>query len=74
MAVTGKTGADATYKALKRILIVMSHYLPKFKATVEIMVAGGHLTAAEAVIINEFLDSLAGLIAAVSKVADYSGF
>lgn len=74
MPVTGKTGADAIYKALKRILIVMSHYLPKLKATVAIMVSTGALTTAEAAEVNAFLDSMSALIAAVKKVADYSGF
>lgn len=74
MAVTGKTGADAIWKALKRIVIVLSHYAPKLLATVAIMQAGGQLTSAEAAEITAFINDTASLLAAITKVADYSGF
>lgn len=74
MPVTGKTGADAVFKAIKRIAIVMSHYAPKFLAVLAIMESGGNVTAAEAATIRAFITSLNDLLAALSKVADYSGF
>lgn len=74
MPVTGKTGADAVFKAVKRIAIVLSHYAPKFLAVVAVMEAGGNITAADAAAIRGFVSALNDLLAALSKVADYSGF
>lgn len=74
MPVTGKTGADAVFKALKRIAIVLSHYAPKFLAVVAVMEAGGNITSVEAAAIRAFVTSLNDLLSALSKVADYSGF
>lgn len=74
MAVTGKTGADAIFFAIKRIAIVLSHYAPKFLAVIAVMQAGGHITADEAALITDFVNSLNSLMAALKKVADYSGF
>lgn len=74
MPVTGKTGADAVFKALKRIAIVLSHYTPKFLAVVAVMETGGNITALDAAAIRAFVTGLNDLISALSKVADYSGF
>lgn len=74
MAVTGKTGADAIYHAIKRITTVISHYAPKFLAVVAVMEAGGQITSADAAVIVGFINSLNTLVAALAKVADYSGF
>lgn len=74
MAVTGKTGADAIWKALHRIAIVLSHYAPKFLAVVAVMQSSGSITSAEAALITEFVNSLTAVAAALKKVADYSGF
>lgn len=74
MPVTGKTGADAVFKALKRITLTLSHYAPKFLAVVAIMEAGGNITPTDAAAIRAFVASLSELMAALSKVADYSGF
>lgn len=73
MAATGKTGADAIYRAAHKIVIVLSAWEPKFRAVVAVMVAGGNLSASEAAVITAFLDSLAALNSALKKVADYSG-
>lgn len=74
MPVTGKTGADAIFQAIKRISIVISHYAPKFLAVIAVMEAGGNITSAEAATIRAFIAGLNDLVAALSKVADYSGF
>lgn len=74
MPITGKTGADAIFKAIKRIAIVISHYAPKFLATVAVMESGGQITAVEAATIRAFISGLNDLVTALSKVADYSGF
>jgi pheromone shutdown protein TraB len=74
MAVTGKTGADAVFKAIKRVTIVISHYAPKFLAVIAVMEAGGNITSVEAATIRAFITSLNDLMAALSKVAAYSGF
>lgn len=73
MANTGKTGADALWRALHKALTVMNAYAPKFRAVVAIMVANGHLAAPEAATIIAFLDGLSALDAALKKVSDYSG-
>lgn len=74
MAVTGKTGSDAVLKAVKHIVVVLSHYMPKFMSTVAIMEASGALSAADAAAVRAFVASLNELLVAVSKMADYSGF
>lgn len=74
MAVTGKTGGDAIYKAIKRILIVESHYGAKLDAVMTIMVSLGLLDAADAAVVRLFLGQLPALLAALAKIADYSGF
>lgn len=74
MAVTGKTGADAFYKALKRQSIVWSHYGPKFLALVATMHTAGLLDDAEYAALNAAFTALPALLAAMAKVAAYSGF
>lgn len=74
MPTTGKTGADGIFKAIKRVAIIVSHYAPKFLAVIAVMEAGGQIQPAEATVIREFLSGLNDLLAALSKVSDYSGF
>lgn len=74
MSITGKTGADAIFKAIKRVAIVLSHYAPKFLAVIAVMETGGNITPAEAATIRAFVTSMNDLLSALSKVAEYSGF
>lgn len=73
MAITGKTGADAIFVAIHKVVTVLAAYAPKFRAVVATMVTGGFVTSAEAAVITGFLDTLPALEAALKKVADYSG-
>lgn len=74
MPVTGKTGADAVFKAIKAVVLTLSHYTPKFLAVVAVMESGGNITATDAATIRAFVTSLNDLLSALQKVADYSGF
>lgn len=74
MAVTGKTGADGFYKAVKRQSLIWAHYGPKLQAVVNTMHGLGLLTDAEAAALTAAFGSLPALLSAISKVADYSGF
>lgn len=73
MAITGRTGADAIFIAVHKVVTVLVAYSSKFRATVAIMQTGGFITAAEASVIISFLDGLPALEAALKKVAAYSG-
>lgn len=74
MAVTGKTGADGIAKALKRQVIIASHYGPKFLAVCAAMKALGLLTDPEYTAIVTAFNAWPALLSAIQKVADYSGF
>jgi hypothetical protein len=74
MPITGKTGADAFYLALKRQIIVMSHYGPKFLTLVNTMHGLGLLDETEYLALVAAFNALNTLAAAAKKVADYSGF
>jgi len=74
MAITGKTGADAIFKALKRICIVLSHYRVKLVAVVAAAQSADVVTEEQAVLINDFLGTAELLCAALEAVAGYSGF
>lgn len=74
MAVTGRTGADGWYKALKRQSIIWSHYGPKLAAVAATMHGLGLLTDAEYTALTTSFTALPALLAAMAKVADYSGF
>jgi hypothetical protein len=73
MPVTGRTGADAIFIALHKIVTVLAAYAPKFRAVVATMLAGGYISSAESAVILAFLDTLPALEAALKKVKDYSG-
>lgn len=74
MAKTGKTGADAFSTAVKRQSLIYAHYGPKLRAVVMTMSGAGLLTAAETAALLAAFDSLPALLAAIAKVAEYSGF
>lgn len=74
MAVTGKTGADGFAKAVKRQSIIWSHYGPKLRAVVVTMHGAGLLDEPEYLALIAAFDALPTLLAAIAKVAAYSGF
>lgn len=73
MAVTGKTGADAFFKALKRQSIVWVKYGPKLIAVINTMHTAGLLLDPEYTALITALNALPAFYAAMQKVADYSG-
>lgn len=74
MPVTGKTGADAWYKAIKRQSIVWAKYGPKLAAVAATMHGLGLLSDAEYTALQNAFSALPALLAAIAKVAQYSGF
>lgn len=74
MAVTGKTGADGYYKALKRQSLIWAHYGPKLQGVVNTMHGLGLLSDAEAAALTTAFSSLPAILSAMAKVAEYSGF
>lgn len=74
MAITGKTGADAIFKALKRICIVLTKYQAKLQAVVVAAEAAGAITSADATTISAFITVAASTCAAFDRLAQYSGF
>lgn len=74
MAVTGKTGADAIFRAVQRVCIVITHYRAKFDAVVTSAEGAGAITSAQATTIRDFISSLNLLCAALDALAKYSGF
>jgi hypothetical protein len=74
MAVTGKTGADAVFKALKRICIVLSHYRSKLDTVIDQAAAASVITTAQATVAHDFLATANTVCGILEAVAGYSGF
>lgn len=74
MAITGKTGADAVFKALKRICVVLSHYQAKLLAVTAAARAAGAITADQETKINNFVAVAVVTCDAFHALAEYSGF
>jgi predicted DNA-binding protein YlxM (UPF0122 family) len=74
MAITGKTGADAIFKAIKKTAQVLEKYRPKLLLVIDAAVVANAITADEATIIKGFLSTVTDLVVALGKLADYSGF
>ena len=73
MATTGKTGADAFAKAVKRQAIIISHYGPKLLAVCSVMHTAGLLDDAEYNALVTGINAVPALLSAIAKVAQYSG-
>lgn len=71
---TGKSGADAIFKALKRVCIVLTKYRSKLNVLVSAASGAGVITSAQETQVNSFLDSAAALCAIFEILADESGF
>lgn len=72
--VTGKTGADAFAKALKRQQLVLAHYAAKMDIVIGLAVTAGAISSAEATLIHAYITALQAAAAAVVKLAEFSGF
>lgn len=74
MARTGRTGADAFSKAVKRQSIVWAAYGPKLTKVCQTMHTAGLLDDAEYAALLAAFNALPALLSAIAKVAEYSGF
>jgi hypothetical protein len=74
MAVTGKTGADAIFIALRHICRVVTKYQSRLNAVIAAAAAEGAITAAQATMITNFIGTIALLCSAFEALAGYSGF
>jgi len=73
MAITGKSGADAIFKALKRICIVLAHYSPKLDAVITQAQTAGKISAAQAATCRQLVTLATAFCDAYALVADFSG-
>lgn len=74
MAVTGRTGADAFSKAVKKQSQIWAKYGPKLSNVCQVMHTAGLLTDAEYAALSNAFTALPALLSAIAKVAEYSGF
>lgn len=74
MAVTGKTGADAIFVALRHICRVITKYQSRLTAVVAAAAAAGAITAGQQTLINNFISVAVATCAAFESLAAYSGF
>ncbi len=74
MAITGKTGADAVFFALKRICIVLSHYRAKLDNVIDAAETAGAISSAQATTAHDFLATANTVCAVFEAIAAYSGF
>ena len=74
MAITGKTGADAVFKAIQRICLVITRYRSKFDAVIISAQGAGAITSAQATTIRDFIAGLNALCVALEALSKYSGF
>jgi len=72
--ITGKTGADAIFKAIKRICIVLSHFSSKLSAVVDQAVVDGAITSAQATVAKQLITLATDFCIVYELLADYSGF
>ncbi len=74
MAVTGKTGADAIFIALKHICRLLIKYNLKLTAAIAAAQAAGAITAGQAASINTFISVATATCSAFEALAAYTGF
>jgi hypothetical protein len=74
MAITGKTGADAFYKNVKHQAQLWAKYGPKLAAVCQTMHTAGLLDTTEYTALIAAFNAVPAILAAIAKVADYSGF
>jgi hypothetical protein len=74
VAITGKTGADAIFKALHHICSVLNKYRTKLEAVVTAAQGAGAITSGQATQINDFIAVAVVTCDAFAALAAYSGF
>lgn len=74
MAVTGKTGADAVFLALKHICKVITRYRLKLDAVIDQAESAGVITSGQATDAHAFVAAANATCAVFELIADYSGF
>lgn len=72
MAATGKTGADAVFKAIDHICKVNARFGPRLRNVVVLTAAAELITGTQETALLGFLDGLSGLCAAWDAVATFS--
>lgn len=74
MAVTGKTGADAIFIALRHVCRLITKYQTRLNAVVAAAASAGAITSAQQISINNFIATAVTLCSAFEALANYSGF
>jgi len=72
--VTGRTGADAFYKSVKKQAQLWAKYGPKLAAVSQTMHGLGLLDDTEYAALTAAFTAVPNILAAIAKVAEYSGF
>lgn len=74
MAVTGKTGADAIFIALRHVCRILTKYQTRLTAVVAAAAGAGAITAGQQAAINTFISVAVATCSAFEALAAYSGF
>lgn len=74
MAVTGKTGADAVFQALRHICHVIVKYRTKLDGVITSAQGAGVITAAQATTAHDFVAAATTTCSIFELIAGYSGF
>lgn len=74
MAVTGRTGADAVFKALHRICIVLTKYRTKLDTVIDAAKDNNVITTQQATDAHAFISTADTVCSIFELVAGYSGF
>ncbi len=74
MAVTGRTGADAWYKSVKKQAHIWAKYGPKLAVVAQTCHSLGLLDDAEYAALVAAFSAMPQILSAIAKVAEYSGF
>lgn len=74
MALTGRTGADATFIALQHICRVIVKYRVKLDNVIDAAHGAGVITSAQATTAHDFVATAQTTCAVFQLIAGYSGF
>lgn len=74
MAVTGKTGADAIFIALRQICKVIVRYRAKLDDVIDAAETAGTITSAQATQAHDFVTNASVVCVIFELIAGYSGF
>jgi hypothetical protein len=74
MAVTGKTGADAVFQALRWICRIIGKYRTKLDNVIDAAEAAAVITSGQATIAHDFVASAVVTCSIFEAIAGYSGF